>query len=820
MEEKVIMAALAGLLHDIGKVEQRARPDPWKPPEGFPLEGQPVHAKWSEYFIAGNLPPAYRPAALQGVYHHQPDKSPAQDTFLSRLVALADKLSAGERADEPQVEKGSRPPQQMVSIFDRVGPYREDARLSHHYLPLGELSLSRDAVFPTAVLQADGARVDYEKIRDRLREAAGVDIRDPETYLENLLAALQRYTWAVPSAYYHSLPDVSLYDHARMTAALAVCMRDFPAERLDGLLAAVRAAFASPQEQGGQPLLDEPAALLVGGDISGIQGFLYTLSSKGAAKTLRGRSFYLQLLTEAVLRFTLREIGLPSTNVIYSGGGHFYFLAPLSAADKLPQIQKQVTRILLKHHGPALYLAIGWAEVPASGFRLGNFPEYWSQMHAALARAKQHRYQELGEELYLLVFEPAEHGGNQENTCSVCGEEKDQTEPLDGTGDSEAGDRICSLCQSFDTSIGRRLPDAAFACLSFGSPISRQPGGALDVLAEFGMGVQFYDRGRKLLPDGARHPEAARGLVWALGDVSTWPDTGVLPVARLQRYTVNRVPHETFDELQKKSTGFQRLGVLRMDVDNLGDLFKYGFGKPGKSIATVARLSSLSFQMSLFFEGWVKHICEEVSADIYAVYSGGDDLFLIAPWDIVPGLALRIAADFSSYTSANPDLHISGGMAFIHGKYPVYQAARDALDALSAAKDRPGKRSFTFLGHAWEWREFESLKDRYLRLVKIDRDMGGARSLLQFLQKLSAMEAGKATEMGRPVYGPWIWLGEYQFKRMAENAGDRQDLADALEEIHQELTPFYHDLRPWGTAARWAQLFLRKPKEEAGDTQD
>ncbi|RIK16528.1 MAG: hypothetical protein DCC52_17615, partial [Chloroflexi bacterium] len=192
-------------------------------------------------------------------------------------------------------------------------------------------------------------------------------------------------------------------------------------------------------------------------------------------------------------------------------------------------------------------------------------------------------------------------------------------------------------------------------------------------------------------------------------------------------YTVNRIPEETFDELQKKSDGIARLGVLRMDVDNLGDLFSKGFGEDEKNLATLARISTLSFQLGLFFEGWVKKICAEPEYAnlVYTVYAGGDDVFLIAPWSIVPGLARRIVDDLGQYTARNPDAHVSAGMAFIHGKYPVYQAAEDAHDALEQAKRiDDGKNAFSFLGQAWKWSEFEEVCAKFERLKKLVRAKG------------------------------------------------------------------------------------------------
>ena len=83
-------------------------------------------------------------------------------------------------------------------------------------------------MFPGSPLPTHEQTRGYEQLWNGLVQEAralqqlhrGED-RDLPTYLESMLALLQKYTWCVPSAFYYDLPDVSLFDHLRTTAALA-----------------------------------------------------------------------------------------------------------------------------------------------------------------------------------------------------------------------------------------------------------------------------------------------------------------------------------------------------------------------------------------------------------------------------------------------------------------------------------------------------------------------------------------------------------------------------------------------------------------------
>jgi CRISPR-associated protein Csm1 len=823
--------------------------------------------------------------------HHD---EPLEDSR-TKVVALADRLSAGERVSTEEAQ-----PQQLLSIFCsmEIDGWQAPTRL---YWPLSPLSLDEKIIFPRNKKANLAVEKKYGELwrafdeeAERLRTAYEGKGYLP-AYLESMLLLMQRYTWCIPSAYYRARPDVSLYDHSRMTAALAACLANFEEGKVDQILEALRMWHTGRQQDPSssppQVLKETHVALLVGGDISGVQDFIYTITSRGATSALRGRSFYLQLLTEAVARFVLRKLDLPITNLIYQGGGHFYLLARPGDTERLTQAQQDVSRILLAHHQGDLYLALAHVPLVAADFYDGRITGKWGEVSAKLRKAKQRRFSEVPDVLSNL-FEPQGHGGNEEQQCQVCGREHTGTEPVDDV-------QKCPPCQSYER-LGDALRHARYLWLTEQEPtgepekLMEVPSGKWeDVLAAFGLRAGVADR-VEAIPSGQTYrvvlamddkamenlrpdERTAVGRRFLVNVTPVFGDADADWLAQQSPEKRKRLQDDLPDKprdrvkpftlLEAQSTGIERLGVLRMDVDDLGRMFQEGFilnkgTSKEEKIGTLSRVAALSFAISLFFEGWVEVLAEQIGQAgdgrqrLYSIYSGGDDLFFVGSWDAVVELARAIRANLSRFAAGHPGVHASAGITLIGGKYPLYQAAEDAKAAEEQAKslrwraEKEGKYrrkdAIAFLGRALPWEKFgteecpeessqefrtgepktaHTLAHRLVQMVK-RQDEGGEgvpSSLIRILVRLQEMYE-TAAEQRRCVgedrnqageeqvyWGPWMWRGYYFLKRMARRyEKEAPDASHAIGRLAESLHRDRFRAIEWiGLAARWAELLVR-----------
>lgn len=90
--------------------------------------------------------------------------------------------------------------------------------------------------------------------------------------------------------------------------------------------------------------------ILVKGDISGIQEFIFNVKSDGAAQELKGRSFFIKLLNEVGIRFFIDEFNVSDINnckISVSGGNFILKLPKVSEYEKkVDFIQNSLTNAL------------------------------------------------------------------------------------------------------------------------------------------------------------------------------------------------------------------------------------------------------------------------------------------------------------------------------------------------------------------------------------------------------------------------------------------------------------------------------------------
>ena len=734
----------AALLHDIGKFWQ-----------GAGEKGE--HAELSVKFVRQYLPAELQEGITFLARHHESKAYTGGEYKQLKMLVVADWLSSGERRKlEESEESGKRKETPMESLFPKI--YKNDINgdiPNKYYIP-SSLSTSAN-VFP---LDRDGIGSDltdyYKKIWDEfVDEVKRINYLNPEAYFITFYHLLKKYTSFVPSAVWKSEPDISLFDHSRMTCAIAECLYKNADERyLDTIISAMSHIFhgkeVDKEEEG---VLEEERFLLIGGDISGVQNFIYSITSKGAAKGLKGRSFYLQLLGDAIAKYILKELDLSIANLLYSAGGHFYILAP--KRDGNESLYENIERIMMEIHDGGLYLAVAEIPVSARDF-IKNFDKKWSEIGEKLGEAKKKKFFRI---LNRDLFTPKV---DYEDVCHSCGL------PSRYRLVEEEDVRKCRLCKSLEeltTKVARKEEIKAHYIIET-SPNGDEEEGTWDWnLSRFGI--------KYILVDSLENIDLTGGIVYKLNDTDFIENVNNPSVSFGFKFLL-QTPLKELNDLSTSSEGVKKWGVLRGDVDNLGKLFMEGLENP-----TISRISTLSSMLTLFFSGYMNEICRDYKDKVYGIYSGGDDFFIVGSWSILPELARRIYIDFKRFTGDNPLITLSVGIAIAPGeKYPIYKVAEYSGEALEKAKDVSGKDAITFLNTPIKWSVFNKdvLEFRDILQNFIKEKPRGVLQKLYSIYKLYDKYNDKEKAKYDDRYGRWRWMFAYLLARLDAKRDEKEEL--------------------------------------------
>jgi CRISPR-associated protein Csm1 len=513
----------------------------------------------------------------------------------------------------------------------------------------------------------------------------------------SLYYLLYKYGSSISFASIENYEDISWFDYTRVLAALVNCVSyHFKPDELNHFLQQA----------------ESPHFLLLKGDLAGIQKFIYSDisldvagSSQGLAKRLRGRSFYVSLLTDFIASLYLRVLKLPEANLIYSGGGHFLILTPYhpEILEQFLALEKRVNIFLKKTLHARLSFILGYASFDISF--IDDISGAIQQVNHQLNKAKFQKYQGYLEEI---IYE----------------------EP-----------------QSFDWEedeiLGKLLPTAQFLV-----EVITDHHDALEkfkekiAFREFDTFYFVFEKEKEIKEFLVQLQNAKFVKILTLNstqflDVSSRMGKDYpFPIAYGFRLVANYAPKDqaqnisTFEDLsrmnfqEKQDLSFPQLGVLRLDLDNLGAIFAMGLQKhdskeKGKEVS-FAKMATLSRQLNLFFTGYTNELAKKFG--VYVTYSGGDDAFFIGSWFNIVHFASEFEKEFKKFTCDNPNFSLSAGILVCSNRHPIAKLAEHAANFEELSKSYQSqwssKNAVTIFENTLHWKEYHEMINFAVVLLK------------------------------------------------------------------------------------------------------
>lgn len=782
--------AAAGLFHDIGKLLDRV---------GIKLEKQGeyntkkcgyAHAARTAMFLQGKVGDrdygsVFRQFEESGdsdnsstslinlaAMHHNPEDS------YQWIIAESDRLSSAfERIEgEPDEyeeylkalkeqekelgEKASYKKLLLGNIFSEINfTQKGETKPFNSFYPLKTLS---PCILPNYRLieGKDDAKEGYRKLLEGLQSDLA-KISADKLSIENIYAAicsvLEKHCWCIPAATVRKVKGqgflkeptfVSLYDHMRTTSAIATALYTYHTDK-DSL------SVESIKDRNAEKFC------FIQGDFTGIQDFIFDaggVSNKFAAKILRAKSFFVSMATEAAAYAVCDEMNIPYSSIVLNAGGKFTIIT--GNTDREKDAINKVSGVINQRFNKLTFgqTRFNIASITFSPNELTGDGTEFGKLMDRLSRELEK--QKLRPVVVKHVFDGYLEVRGGKDVCKICGKH---------WGESEVYDvMVCEHCKAFQN-IGQQLVKAEYVQLSktSGYPLFG------DWRFSFNLDVKPEEKDFTHLFFDISLDSEFRGF--AKKRVSNYvpkDNEGIKDFEKIAEAAV------------KDGRGTANLAVLKADVDNLGQIFIKGLQNN-----SISKTATLSRMLDYFFTGWLQN--ELKGKDIYTVFAGGDDLFLIGAWNQIVELSGKIAEHLKAYSGGNTNVHLSAGVILRKPVVVVREMAEDAEEALAKAKkgdsEHDNRNRINIFGQTVKWEYYNELCLFKDKLETLDSEIKLSAGYLYGLMKFSE-DVVIAENPEFEISVKWLNAAKWRALLRYRNYKNYEKSAEKLEFIVGEIS--------------------------------
>ncbi|MHB1680593.1 MAG: type III-A CRISPR-associated protein Cas10/Csm1 [bacterium] len=672
-----------------------------------------------------------------------------------------------------------------------------------------------------------------------------------KNYITSLMYLNEKYFSLVPASCYKTSPESSLADHSIAVAAIA-----------NSLLNQQKLKSNENSNNHDNSLnadnSKENNFCLIQGDFSGIQDFIFSLkgdSNKYVAKILRARSFFVSMITENIAHRLCKKLDLMPSSIVLNAGGKFVILSQnfTGLNNVINEFKQSIKKEMESLTFGKTKFVIASHDFSKEYFEFGKFYKVYEGLALKFEEAKlryiHDRY------VYDDYINNVSKANNE--VCDICGEH-----PADSYMEEEDL-HICGICREFKKN-GENIPKTNLIELNLDSDLTTNP---IDLIHSIKLKNDVGIRNNNIIDLSNSLSNSIKNNDYLYFDITDY-DNEFMGIAkkRIANYIpvfakedqddtrYKKLEERYKDKLDKideglvktfyhiaasslniseknisenkadnkkennngvenqKITGKDFLGVLKADIDNMGQIFINGFKKPLNeknqqnnnnndkpnvninNAINLPRIISLSRMIDYFFTFKIQKLIKDKYKNVYTVFSGGDDLFLIGNYKEIIELWEDINEKFKEFIGDNKYIHVSYSIFLIKPSVPFTKMADIAEEELTAAKKLDGKdaiKIFNITMHNDELKEILEKYDKYKFIYNA--------TSVQFIYKvLTFIEMEKNLKNKKSILENARWkalLRYHIIRKIDENKKIDESVKNSMNEIGYDIEKFSEKLK-------------------------